>query len=376
MTMHVLHTFANNDRVPYLSWFAERAAQEGAPRYTFLLMYPEPPRMMAEMRALGFACEWIPYDDAHRKRGMLLALPKLWSYMRRYRPDIVHCNLFDDSVPGLIAAKAAGIKVRVISKQETGYHWLHTPGWMAVDRLNDRLATHVIAISGESRDFLLDKEGVPPAKVTLVHNGIPETTFTRRDPALMAQMRERFGLQGGGPVFGTVARFIPWKGLRYVVDAAHLVVREHPDAVFLLCGSGAEEAALRQAVEAHGLQRNVVFTGRLEPGDMPSFYGLLDAYVHAAVLEPFGLVYPEAMMNGVPVVSTATGAARDAIEDGRNGILVAEASGAALAEGIARLLAADGRAIGAAGRTTALDMYRFDRMWQGTMDLYRKALNK
>ncbi|MBK9421156.1 MAG: glycosyltransferase [Flavobacteriales bacterium] len=76
---------------------------------------------------------------------------------------------------------------------------------------------------------------------------------------------------------------------------------------------GAQEIAIRQRVEEAGLTAYVVFTGWVDRADMPSFYGLLDLYLHAAALEPFGLVYAETMMNGVPVVSTRTGAALDAI---------------------------------------------------------------
>lgn len=51
--MHVLHTFANNSHVPYLTWFAERAAREGSVRYTFLILYPTRPVMLDEMEKLG-----------------------------------------------------------------------------------------------------------------------------------------------------------------------------------------------------------------------------------------------------------------------------------------------------------------------------------
>jgi glycosyltransferase involved in cell wall biosynthesis len=368
--IHVLHTFANNTEVPYLSWFARRAAQEGNVRYTFLIMYPERPRMTDEMEALGFKVVHIPFDERHRWTGMLRAIPRLWRHIRHERPDIVHCNLFDDSVPGLIAARLAGVKAR----QDTGFHWMHARRWVAADRWNDRLATRIIAISGENRRFIIEREGAPPHKIDLVHNGIPPELFTRQDPATMAMLRQRFGVEEHHLVLGTVARFIQWKGHHHIVGAARRIVDHVPNARFLLCGRGPQEQEIRAMVRDLGLEGHVVFTGRIEPRDMPSFYGLLDACLHAAVLEPFGLVYAEAMMNGAPVVSTPTGAALDAIEDGVNGILVPEASAEAMAEGVMRLLNSDRRAIGEAGRTTALRMYPFSVMWNGTMAVYRKAL--
>ena len=123
-----------------------------------------------------------------------------------------------------------------------------------------------------------------------------------------------------------------------------------------------------------GLEKNVVFTGWVNRSEIASFIGLFDIYLHAAELEPFGLVYPEAMMNGVPVVSTRTGAALDAINDSLNGILVEHANGTCLANGVRRLLSADVKAIGLAGKETAMSMFPFDVMWEGTMNVYREAL--
>lgn len=371
--MHVLHTFANNSHVPYLTWFAERAAREGNIRYTFLILYPERPVMIEEMEKLGFNCIWIPFDSAKRKWGMIRALPQLWWHIRKAKPDIVHCNLFDDSLPGLIAAWLAGVRVRVITRQDTGFHWRYTPFWTRLDRWNSRMATHVITISGEARDFLLRIERTPPSKLRLVHNGIPPERFTKQDRQAMDRMRERFGSAGRHPVIGTVARFIEWKGYRHIVAAAKIIVREHPDALFLFCGQGEQESEVRQWVQEAGLERNIVFTGWVERAEMASFFGLLDVYLHAAELEPFGLVYAEAMMNAIPVVSTATGAALDAITDGKNGILT-ERTGEALAAGVERLLKADAKAIGDAGRQTALSMYSFDTMWEGTTGIYEQAL--
>ncbi len=372
---HVLHTFSSNSSVPYLTWFTDRAQREGAPHYSFLLMTRERPAMIDEMAARGFPVKWLRYDDRRRKSGMLRALPWFLGHMRKLKPDIVHCNLFDDSVPGLLAAKMAGVRARVITRQDTGYHWMHTPKWMAFDRMNARVATDIISISQEAREFLIEKEGAPKEKIRLVHNGIPPEVFTRQKPETIARLAERFGTKGRFPVVGTIARFIPWKGYEQITDAASLVVKEHPKALFLFCGRGDQQEAIRQRVASLGLQDHVVFTDWVERGDIPSLYGLMDVYLHAAVLEPFGLVYAEAMMNGVPVVSTPTGAARDAIRDGVNGIL-AERDGQALAQGVAKLLSLDHKAIGEAGRKTALGMYSFDVMWNGTMGVYEQALSR
>lgn len=373
--VHILHTFANNSSVPYLTWFAERAAREGNVHYTFLVMYPERPEMMDEMRALGFDCEWIRYDDRKRKRGMLLALPQLLYQMWRYKPDIVHCNLFDDTLPGLIAARLAGIKHRFMTRQDTGFHWMHAPRWVFLDRFNGRNATRTIAISGECERFLVQQEGSPQRKVTTIHNGLPPDRFLRSDPHEVATLKERFGIVNAYPVAGTIARFIAWKGYRHIVDAAALTVTKYPDAKFLFCGTGPQEKEVRRWVDEAGLKDHVVFTGWVDRSSIPALYRCMDLYLHAAVLEPFGFIFPEAMMSGIPVVTTRTGAAADVIQHKVSGILVDEPSGAALFQGMDDLLHADPSAIGEAGKTAALEKFTFDTMWKGYMKAYRDALD-
>lgn len=373
--LHVLHIFATSGSVPYLTWFAQQAKRDGDVRLSFLVMYHERPAMMDEMPALGFDCHWIRYDPRQRKRGLLKALPWLWWHMMRARPDVVHGHLFDDTLPGMIAAWAANIRLRIYTRQDSGYHWNYSPQWVFLDRLVARFAHKAVACSGDVRTHMTEKERIDPRKIALVHHGIPPGRYTRQDPATMARLRARFGLEGQGPVFGTLARFIAWKGYTHIVDAARILVQRHPRARFLFCGTGPQEAEVRQQVKELGLEENIVFTGWVERDDVPSLFGIMDGYLHAADHEPFGFVYAEAMMAGVPVVSTPTGAALDAIEDGVSGILVRQRSGEALAEGVERLLSADGPRMGKAGQVIAVRMFDFDVMYRGYNDLYHELLN-
>jgi len=368
--LHVMHIFATSGSVPYLTWFAQHAQRDGDVRLSFLVMYHERPAMMDEMPAMGFDCHWIRYDPRQRKRGLLKALPWLWWHMMRARPDVVHGHLFDDTLPGMIAAWFARIRLRIYTRQDSGYHWNYAPRWVFLDRLVARFAHKAVACSNDVRAHMIGKERVDPAKVAMVHHGIPPARYTVRDEATMDRLRRRFGLVGQGPVFGTLARFIPWKGYTHIVDAAHILVQHHPHARFLFCGTGPQEEEIRARVAELGLHDHIIFTGWVDRDDVPSLFGIMDGYLHAADHEPFGFVYAEAMMAGVPVVSTPTGAALDAIEDGVSGILVKERSGKSLAEGVERLLRMDGPLLGRNGRAIALRLFDLEVMYRGYKDLY------
>lgn len=373
MSLHIIHLMANNSSVPYFNWFAEEARLHPEVRLTFVALHSERPKMLDDMQARGSRCIWIPFDDKRRKLSVLKAIPALRRLFKKERPDAVHVHLFDDALPGLIAAKLAGVKVRVITKQDTTFHWYYAPKGVKFDRLNNRLATHLVAVSEECKKFILEKEHADPAKLHLIHHGIPPEQSGAQTEERKQNLRERFAAKDRF-VIGTVARLIEWKGYRLIIDAAEQLVKEHPQLLFLFAGEGGQKEELERLVKEKKLEQHVRFTGWIERADIPSFYGIMDTYLHAAAFEPFGFVIAEAMLNGAPVVSTATGAAADAIVTGENGYLVSERSAAALAEGIRFMLQADRKTIGEKGRQAALQKYAFRNMWNGYINLYREAL--
>jgi len=371
--LHVMHTFANNDGVPYMTWFMQRASEQRNVRFTIVLLHSEKPAMLDEIRSFGFDGIWIKFNNERRGPSMLKALPQLWWHMMRSRPDIVHGHLFDDTLPAMIAAWFARIKGRIYTRQDTGFHLNYAPKWVFLDRLNARLATLAVAVSEDARSIMLEKEHAPRGKVAMVHHGIPTQRYTVQNSDAEQRLRERFQLDGAFPVIGTLARFIEWKGYRHIVDAARMIVNAHPTAKFLFCGSGPQLEEIRSMVKDQDLEAHVVFTGWVDRSDVPSLYRIMDIYLHAADHEPFGFVYAEAMMSATPVVSTPTGAAKDAIDGPHAGLLIGERLGKALAEGVEHMLKLDHVEVGAAGQKLALQLFSFERMWEGYMAIYRRG---
>lgn len=119
--------------------------------------------------------------------------------------------------------------------------------------------------------------------------------------------------QPSGPLtIGAAGRFVPKKNLKLFIETAALVKKTHPDIVFLLAGSGPEKDnllalndQLGQAVDYLGWTDFEVFLSRLDIMMIPS----LD--------EPFGYVYPEAMSQGVAILSTPTFGGRHCLKQGQ-----------------------------------------------------------
>ena len=370
--MHIVFVMANNSSVPYFNWFAEASAKERAYTFSFICLFPTRPKMIEDMAQYECECHWIPYDDKHRKRDMLKAIFPLFKLFKKIKPDVVHTHLFDDSVPSLFAARLAGIKQRVITKGDAGYHFHYAPQWMVFDKFNNWNATHIVAISRENEKFIQDVEKPKAGKVNLIHHGIPVSQFTRQTEEDKTLLREKYKLDGR-MVIGTVSRLIEWKGYKYIIDAAEKIVQEIPETTFLFVGIGPQEEELKEIVKQKKLDKHIIFTGWVDRQLIPSLYGIMDYYVHAASVEPFGFVIAEAMMNGLPIVTTPTGAARDIVEHGKNGILIPEKNGEAIYQAIIQLTQQNIKHLKENAKESALRLYDFDVMWQKHIHLYNNS---
>lgn len=371
---HILFLMANNSSVPYFLWFAEKSMGNTEFKFSFVALNDSRPEMIDEMRAFDCECYWVPFESDKRKKSWAIAIVELYKLFKKIKPDVIHPHLFDDSVPALIAAKLAGIKYRFITKQDTTYHWFYAQKGVKFDKLNNYLATHIIAVSNECKQFVIEKEKANPEKLYVIHHGIPLDKLSYATEEYKNELIIKFNLQNK-IVIGTVARLIEWKGHRILLAVAERIIKENPDIVFLFTGEGALKLEFEKIIQTKGLSNNVILTGYIEREKIPSLYSIMDIYIHAARYEPFGFVIAEAMLNGAPILSTKTGSALDAIQHKENGYLVDYDDVNGFVDGIRFLLNNDKKLIGEKGKQTAIEMYDFDKMWEGHISLYKKVIS-
>jgi len=372
--IHVIWVLANNSSAPYFNWFAELASKDKELKMSFICLFPEHPQMVEDMRKFGYDCYWIRYDFNYRKTQMPGATIKLYTLLKKLKPDIIHTHLFDDSLMAMLAAKCAGVKKRFITKGDTGFHYFFTPWWVMLDRLNNSLATHIIAISSESRRFIIEKEHANPDKVHIIHHGIPIGKLTTQNSDYKTKFITEWKLKDR-IVVGTIARFIEWKGYKNIITAAEKLAKEYQTILFLFIGKGSQREELERLASSKKLNNNILFIDWIEPDKLPSLYGIMNVYLHGAQYEPFGLVLAEALANAVPVVSTKTGAALDAITHLQSGYLC-DNNPEDMCNGVRYVLTSNpNNNIGKAGKSIAEKMYSITTMYANHIKLYKEALS-
>lgn len=180
-------------------------------------------------------------------------------------------------------------------------------------------------VGGAAHKRYLERLGMKPDSIFFGYDVVDNEFFASQ--AMMvrrreAEERERLGVPR--PFFLASARFVPKKNLHRLLQA-YAVYRSRskpaPWDLVLLGDGKLREGLLAECrnlnVEAG---KNVHFPGFIQYDDLPPYYGLANAFVHASTTEQWGLVVNEAMASGLPVmVSQRCGCAEDLVEDGVNG---------------------------------------------------------
>jgi glycosyltransferase involved in cell wall biosynthesis len=130
----------------------------------------------------------------------------------------------------------------------------------------------------------------------------------------------------------------PHKGPNVLIMAMVHVVKQYPDALLLIGGTGVIENELKQLVKELKLQGNVEFLGFVSGKYKIHYYKASDLFVLPSLTESFGNVNLEAMASGLPIVASNVGGIPDVVKDGISGLLSIPGNPADLAEKILRLL--------------------------------------
>lgn len=326
------------------------------------------------LRSAGFEVHFMPLAS---KWGLPLAILKTFFLLRKIKPDLVHTNLVFANLVGLISAKLAGIKIRIYTRHHSD--WYHSIGSRAVilDKIANFFATKIVAISENVKDTLVRLESVPLEKITLIHHGFKPERFDSVTQEQVQRMKEKYGITGKSPVIGIFSRYVPWKGVQFILPALLAVVKKYPNSLFLF--ANAFESTYREFLDPHFKKLPASSLKEIESeSDVHVLYKCLDFFVHVPVnpkCEAYGMVYVEALMAGVPSVFTPSGIAAEFAVDRENSMVVPfqdeEAIEAALLE-----LIEDSKLqerLKSKGRELSVRLYSYSRTLQKTKDLYLEA---
>ena len=233
-------------------------------------------------------------------------------------------------------------------------------------------ADEVVAVSASIKQRLL-----PPVrrKCIVIPNAVTEEELYGETPeAACRDIRAEFGIAPQELVVGVVGRFSPEKGHMVLLHALAEARAQGVALHALLVGQGQEEAHLREAVHALGLEAHCYFTGYVR--GLAPYYKAMDMLALPSYSEGMPNAALEAMTMGLPVVASAVGGVPEVVQHGTTGLLVPAGQPAALAEALLTLAKDSSlrQRMGNTGRNVVLAAHSPEKRARSICALYHERL--
>jgi len=320
-------------------------------------------RICAEAPAWGVPAVVLPIG----RKGWRGLRSLAW-WLKRNPCDIVVTHSSTDSwlsavaLSVLLAGRTPIVRVRHVSVPVSKgplTRWLYT-----------RAASRIVTTGEALKRELIDGNGFPAGRVESVPTGIDPVRFA---PGDRAGARARLGLPDT-PLVGIVATLRSWKGHKFLIEA----VAELPaDVGLVIVGEGPMREQLEALVTERGLRERTVFAGNradVAPWLQAMDVFALPSYAHEGV--PQALI--QAMMTGLPCVTTAVGSIGELAIHEKTALVVPAQDAGALSQALSLLLKDERlrRALGDAARAHAVANHSYERMLDRMELIYGEAASR
>jgi len=228
-----------------------------------------------------------------------------------------------------------------------------------------RRATRIVTTGEALKRDLVERTGVPAERIESVPTGADPAVY---QPGDRVTARTRLGLPREAMLVGIVATLRSWKGHRYLIDALPA------NATLIIVGDGPQRDALERQLKTAGMERRVRFAGN-QRDVVPWLHALdifaLPSYANEGV--PQALL--QAMLAGLPCVTTNVGGIGELAIDGTTALVVPPEDVAALRSALERLMQDQAlRAkLGGAARQHCAERFSYERMLDRMEAIYREA---
>ncbi|MDB4331658.1 glycosyltransferase family 4 protein [bacterium] len=311
----------------------------------------------------------------------LLAYWKIKRLIKEFQPDVVHTHSAKAGVLGRSAAWNLSVPAIIHTVHGAPFHQYQGSVTRSIFRLVERWAAkrchRIISVADAMTSLMVNSHVADESKFVTIYSGMDVKPFlSARDERLA--IRSRYGIEDHHLVIGKIARLFRLKGHDDVIAAARNVIRHQPNARFLFVGDGVLRQTLQKRICDLGLDDFFIFTGLVDPSEVPSLIGAMDLLVHASYREGLARALPQALIAGIPVVSYDIDGAREVVLNHKTGVLVQPGNIEALANGILELSSNHKirQQYGLQGRNLFTEQFDHREMTRKIRDLYEEELEK
>ena len=292
------------------------------------------------------------------------------SLIRELQPHIIHSHTLSPNFWSIILGKHFR-ETKNISTVHTiiRKRAIYKPFYDYVNLYSDR----IVAVSENVKDNYSDCFKVDKKKLEVIYSGIARPGRSLHHAELQL-LRKKLKLNPMLKTAISVGRPEQPKGHKYLIHAAHLLVKRGLRINFLVVGDGSLKNDLIELTRKLGLFELFNFTGYRS--DVSDLIQIADFAVMSSIREGFSIALLEFMAMGMPLVITDVGGNREAVKDRVSAIIVPPADPQALAKGIEQVLSDVKFAtrLGSEARRAYEQKFTKENMMQRYEELYREVL--
>jgi glycosyltransferase involved in cell wall biosynthesis len=310
--------------------------------------------------------------------GVILQLAGL---MKRERVDIVHSQGARADFFARMAAKLAGapIVVSTVPMPVEGFdvNPIRKLIYTVFNRFSERFVDRFMVVSDALEKMMIETHKIEPQRVVKIYNGIEIDDFCIADEEVVSRrlrFRKESSLGDDVPVIGVIGRLVWQKGFEYFIEAVPGVLKEKPEALFLIVGEGELKDELKAKSKKLRLENKIIFTGFMD--DVKNVLASVDIFVIPSLLEGLPMILLEAMAMKKPIVAASIDGIMEILENNFSGLLVPPRDTKALAEAITYMLTHKDKALqmGSAASKIVVERFGVDIMVQKVEGVYEELL--
>lgn len=303
----------------------------------------------------------------------------------KYNFDVVCVHDWLSSIAGLVIKNETKIPV-VFHAHSSEWGRSGGQGSEVVSHLERAMAQNsdkIITVSYAMQEDLI-RHGWTPGKISVVWNGVDPEVYNPAKIQLgeIKKIRARYDVPNDWNMLLFVGRLAWVKGVRNLLQAMPMVLKEYPNTKLVILGKGGEQADIVQTAERLNIKGNVVYRFDFVPEkERILHYAASDVCIFPSLYEPFGIVSLEAMALEKPIVVGARGVVgfKEQVVNGgsdQTGVHINGEDPSDIAWGIMKTLKdpETAKKWGINGRQRVLDYFTWRKVAEETLKIYESII--
>lgn len=256
----------------------------------------------------------IPYEEIEKLGGKVILIPpyqKVFKYhkelikvLKKGNYKIVHSHINTLSVFSLLAAKRAGIPIRIAHSHSTTNkkEFKRNILKLILRPLNKLFATNYMSCSEYAGRWMFGDKNYNNGKVETVKNAIELNEYSFNEK-IRKEYRSKLGIEDNKIIIGHVGRLVETKNHSFLIDLFSNI-KDSDNYYLVLIGQGKLEQELKSKVKSLGIKERVIFLG--QRNDAKNWYQAFDILIMPSLYEGFGMVLLESQASNLPCLASST----------------------------------------------------------------------